>query len=183
MMGRAIAERYAKVFYELNAPRQKLEQGLAELDAFVFILHQQPQFAEFLNAPQIEAHEKQKMLKKIFGNKFEETLINFISYLIEQKRLSFLSQILREYGLRVDEHLGVWRVDLKTAVPINEEIETQLRKKIEDVYKKRVVIHTEVDPSIIGGAILVIANEMADWSVKGRLKNLKEELLAYDTRI
>lgn len=183
MMGRAIADRYAKVFYDLYASREKLELGLAELDAFVFILNQQPQFAEFLNAPQIEAHEKQKLMKKIFGNKFEETFINFISYLIEQKRLSFLSQILKEYGLLVDEHLGVWRVGLKTAIPISEKLETELRQKIEDVYKKKVVIHTEVDPNIIGGAILVIANEMADWSVKGRLKNLKEELLAYDTHI
>src|SRR6188768_866277 len=137
MIGRAIAERYAKVFYDLNAPRKKLEQGLAELNAFLFILEKQPRFAEFLKAPQIDALEKQQMLKKAFGGKFEESFINFIAYLIQKKRLSYLTQIMKEYGFLVDEYLGVWKAELKTAVPLSEEMEKKLRQKLEEVYKKK----------------------------------------------
>lgn len=180
MIGRAIAERYAKVFYDLNMPRKILEKGLAELNTFLFILEKQPRFAAFLKAPQIDPKEKHKILKKTFGGRFEESLINFIAYLIEKKRLGYLNQILKEYGYLVDEHLGLWKAELTTAVPLNEEMENKLRQKLEEVYKKKIVIHTEIDPEIIGGAILIVANEMADWSVKGRLKSLKEGLL--DTR-
>lgn len=183
MIGRAIAERYAKVFHDLNMPQKKLEEGLAELDAFHFILEKQPRFAEFLNAPQIDAQEKQKILKKALGGKFGESFINFIAYLIEKKRLQQLPQILREYRLLVDEHLGLWRVELKAPMPLSGDMENTLKKKLEEVYKKKILLHTEIDPDIIGGAILIIANEMVDWSVKGRLKKMKEELLAYDTHI
>ena len=183
MIGRAIAERYAKVFYDLNVPHKKLEKGLAELDAFLFILEKQPKFAEFLNAPQIDAQEKQTLLKKSLGGKFDVIFINFIAYLIDKKRLAYLAQIKREYKFLVDDHLGLWQVNLKAPMPLSEEMEATLKRKLEEVYKKKVLIHTEIDPEIIGGAILVIGNEMADWSVKGRLKKMKEELLTYDTRI
>lgn len=180
MIGRAIAERYAKVFYDLNAAAKTLEQGLAELSAFAFILEKQPRFAEFLIAPQIDAEDKRALLKKALKEKFSLKFINYIAYLIEKKRLSYLRQILKVYSLLVDEYLGVWKAELKTAVPLSETVEKNLRDKLEEVYKKKVTVLNVVDPEIIGGAILIVGNEMADWSVKGRLKNMKEELLSYD---
>ena len=43
-------------------------------------------------------------------------------------------------------------------------------------YGKTVVLKTSVDPSIIGGMVLYVGNEMLDASVKARFEGLKKQL-------
>ena len=48
--------------------------------------------------------------------------------------------------------------------------------ELSEKYGKTVVLKTSVDPSIIGGMVLYVGNEMLDASVKARFEGLKKQL-------
>ena len=43
-------------------------------------------------------------------------------------------------------------------------------------YGKEIVLKTSVDPSIIGGMVLYVGNDMLDASVKAKFEGLKKQL-------
>jgi F-type H+-transporting ATPase subunit delta len=42
---------------------------------------------------------------------------------------------------------------------------------------REVILHTSVDPSILGGAVFRFGGRMVDSSLRGRLASLREEML------
>ena len=96
--------------------------------------------------------------------------------MIHKGRLSNFGLIANEYKLMVNEYLGIWEADIVTAIPMDDESEAKLKQKVEEDFNKKMILNKKIDPKIIGGVILVIANEMLDWSVTGRLRKLKEKL-------
>ncbi len=53
-----------------------------------------------------------------------------------------------------------------------EKVTAQLAEK----YGKTIVLKTSVDPSILGGMVLYVGNEMLDASVRARFEGLKRQL-------
>jgi F0F1-type ATP synthase delta subunit len=52
-----------------------------------------------------------------------------------------------------------------------------MEKKIGDLLKKETELTTEVERSLIGGAVFRIENTFLDASIKSQLKNIKSDLM------
>lgn len=178
MIGRAISPRYAKVLFDLDCIKSSLEQRLEDFESILNIFTDNPKLVKFLKSPQVVLNDKKKLVKNSLKGHFDETFMNFLFYLIQKKRLIHLGSIAHEYRLLVNEYLERWEADIVTAVPMDIESETKLVEKLEKIFHKKINLNKKIDPKIIGGAVLVISNEMLDWSVTGRLRKLKENLIA-----
>lgn len=177
MIKRAIALKYSKALFNSDLAQGCIGKRLDNFDLILDALKKNPKLRKFLEAPQINLDEKKRVLKSIFKDDLDDSFYNFFFYLIEKRRLIYSSQIALEYRSMVNQHLGVWEAKIITAVPIEAEIEKTLKEKLEKFYKKKIKLNKQIDSKIIGGAILVVANEMIDWSVKERLKKMKENLM------
>lgn len=181
MTHRSIATRYAKVLFNLdfNIDRKQdyFERRIDDFKNIVPIFKGNPKLLQFFKSPQIDLAEKTKVLGDILKGKIDHTFMNFLSYLVEKRALDELNFIEREYRRLVDDLLEIWEVDVVTAVPLDDKSEAKLKEKIENEFQRKVILYKDVDPSIIGGVILVMQNKMLDWSLAGRLKKLKENLI------
>ncbi len=178
MIKRTIALRYAKALFDSDQTKENLEKRLKNFEFLQEIFEKNPKLQNFLQAPQIELTEKKAFLDSNLKNEFDQIFFRFFIYLIEKRKLNHLTQIELEYRLLVDQFLNIWEAKITTAMPLDTETEAKLKEKLENFYHKKVKIKNEINPKIIGGAILVVANEMIDWSVATRLKKMKENLLA-----
>lgn len=178
MIQEALAIRYAKALFDLDPSKENREKRLNNLVSFIESLHNNPKLLEFLASPQILQEEKRELLREIFQDRMDPPFFHFLFLLIDKGRLNYLKQIEREYRKMLDEYLGIWEATLVTAVSVGSDVEKEMQRKLENYYKKEIKIKSEVNPQILGGAILIHGNEMVDWSVKERLKKLKEQLLA-----
>ena len=52
----------------------------------------------------------------------------------------------------------------------------KITEELAEKYGKTIVLKTSVDPSILGGMVLYVGNEMLDASVKARFEGLKKQL-------
>ncbi len=173
MIEYAISARYAKALFDLDRIKGSL---IGDFESIIKVLNQSPKLVKFLKSP-ISLIEKKEVFQNLLGEKLDSMFINFIFYLIQKGRLDNLQSIGREYKRMANKCLGVWEVDIVSAVPIDADFELKLKQKLEKDFCKKISLNKKVNPKIIGGAILVIENEMLDWSVATRLKKLKENLM------
>ncbi len=176
MTDHAIASRYSKALFQLDITQGQLEKRLDDFD-FLLDLHKHPKLESLLLAPQLKDEEKKELLFSLLDGRLDPVLLKFISFLIEKRRWKYFSQIARHYRLRVEKHLGIWEAKLVTAVPIDSETEKGLKEKLQNAFNKQIKFKKSVDPRLIGGATLLIENEMIDWSLAGKLNKMKKNLL------
>ena len=178
MIDHSISQRYVKVLFNLDCIQGNLDRRLIDFESITNIFSHNPKLVKFLKTPHIPLSEKKKVLQNSLKERFDPAFIDFLSYLIQKRRLTHLELIGNEYKLCVDKHFNRWEVDITTAAPMNPDSTTKLVEKLEKKFQKKIHLNKKINPDIIGGAILVISNQILNWSVTGRLKKLKEHLIA-----
>lgn len=173
----SISSRYVKVLFDLDRSKGYLTNRLDDFTLIINILKNNPKLVKFLKSPQVTLKDKITVLQNAFKENFDQTLLQFLSYLIQKGRLSYLEHIANEYRLLVNKYFGKWEATIITAIPLDQDSETKLLNKLENMFHKKIHLNKTINPKIIGGAILMIANEMLDWSVAGRLRKLKDHLI------
>jgi F-type H+-transporting ATPase subunit delta len=177
MIAGEVAGRYARALFNLASSGSELERRQLDLEVFAEALKKNPRLRTFLSAPQIKREEKREVLQAILAGKTDEKFLDFLYFVLERGRMNFLEEISREYRRRVKENLGILETNLITAVPAEPKLKELLEEKLESAYNKKIEMKEKVDPQLVGGVILVLGNQVMDWSVRDRLASLKESLL------
>ena len=172
MKGTRAALRYAKA--TLNLAKEK---GLAKEvnDDMILIqstIEENHDLEIMLKSPVIKSAPKKAVLTKIFGKKVNGITIGLINLLIENKRLSLLNLVAKEYIVIYDFLQGVEVAQITSAVPLTKELEAEILKRIKESIGKEISMNNLIDPSIIGGFVLRVGDKLYDSSVSSRLKNL-----------
>jgi F-type H+-transporting ATPase subunit delta len=63
-----------------------------------------------------------------------------------------------------------------SAIELTAEQRDQLAEKLNRIYGREVAVHVEVDPSLIGGLVIRVGDEIIDGSAAGRLEALRRQL-------
>jgi len=97
---------------------------------------------------------------------------NFLQMLADNRRLGFLPEIARLFGQLKDEAEGLVDVQVTTATPVGEGEQQQIAAALEKRFGRKVRVHTDVDATLIGGAVVRAGDLVIDGSIKSRLERL-----------
>ena len=103
---------------------------------------------------------------------------NFIALLAENKRLPFLPEISQIFNALKDDAERVVDVHITAATALPEAEGAQLTAALEKRFDRKVRVQSDIDPSLIGGAVVRAGDLTIDGSVKARLARLARELIA-----
>lgn len=173
-----VGTRYATALFNLADKQKKLEQINSQLQDLSKFLKKGTPLHNFLTAPQIRDEEKEKVVKKIWSGKIEEFLLNFLLFLMKKRRIQFLEQIALDFEKLYKEKLGILEATLISVKPIEEKQQEKLIQKLKKQTSKKIQLINKLDPGVIGGGILILANQVMDSSIRHKLNSLKERLLA-----
>ena len=73
---------------------------------------------------------------------------------------------------------GRVRVEVTSAKPLSDAYYARLTEKLQRVTDRQVVLVRKQDPSLIGGVVTRVGDQVFDGSLSNRLSELKETLLA-----
>lgn len=172
-----LASRYAKTVFQLAKTEESLKKYRKELECFGNILEKKPTIFLFFNSPQIPQKEKMAVLEKTMAKEFSPEIILFLKLLLKNRRFSNLSEIIHEFTRLVHEKLGIATAFLKSALPLNEEQKNGMIEKLEQFSGKQIELEEEVDPKLLGGGVLTMNHHFIDFSLKGKLTRLSDDLL------
>jgi F-type H+-transporting ATPase subunit delta len=98
--------------------------------------------------------------------------------LIEKRRTGLIDDIVAAFEEQLDNVRGVVHARVTTAVQLNEEEASNVKRGLEAYTRRHVVVATTIDPAILGGFIARIGDQLIDASIVGRLNALRESLMA-----
>jgi len=172
-MSRA-AIRYAKAILDIAQTAEKADAVNNDMKSIVTAVAESAELKDFLKSPIIKMDVKKSALSEIFSNVEKETNSLF-NLLFENKRFEILEAIAIQYNRLFDESNGIEVAKVTTAFPITPELETKVLAKIAEFSNKKITIENIVDPAIIGGFILRVADKQYNASVANKLSELKRE--------
>jgi F-type H+-transporting ATPase subunit delta len=168
---------YAEALFEAARDQDELEEVYSDLGEFVTALRESEELRLFFYGGQVPERQKRRALDGLTeGMKTQAT--NFLKVLVDNGREEILEEVLGRYEQLVKEHLGRIEVQVTTAVELSEEQLDGLKERLARVLEGReVILETDVDPDLIGGAVFRFGGRMMDGSIRGRLESLREEML------
>ncbi len=173
----AVAHRvYAEALLEAAKEHDRLARVREEFDAFAAALEESDDLRGFLRNPQVETETKLAALDDLLAGA-DELFTNFVHLLAEKDRIAQAEDVHEEFGRLLAREERVLELELTTAVELSDKEAAKVVKQIEEASGRRVVATRTVDPDIIGGIVVQAGSVRADASVRGRLDQLREELI------
>lgn len=109
-----------------------------------------------------------------------EQLVRIVS---ANGRMSEIRFILRSFISMYYRSKGIKLVRLISTAPVSEDIQQRLCRLLEGQFDCKVSFDAELDPSIIGGFVLIIDDYMLDASVRNQIEKIRREFIVQNNRI
>lgn len=177
MTGSIVARRYAKALVKMAVEGNFLERLRDDLQKVHAAQEVSRELRNLLISPIIAIGLKKAVLAEIIARlDVDQIAENFFGLLLEKGRFKYLGPIVAAYEGLIDEKLNRVKAIVRTKYSLSPEEETSLKKALSELTGKEVVLSTGLDPSILGGLVAQIGGTILDGSLRGQLKQLKEEL-------
>ncbi len=175
MNGSRAGIRYAKAILSFALEQQKEVEVNNDMLFVANTIQESKELQLLLNSPVLKTELKKSALKEIFGSKTSALTIGLINLLIDNKRLPILGEVAKKYTVIYDELKGIEVAKVTTAIPLTEELNQQILKKVIEITGKQATVESIINPDIIGGFILRIGDIQYDASMSNKLQLLKRE--------
>lgn len=167
-----IAKRYAVAIFETAKAKGNIDEIREALNILNSKYLEEEDIKIFFTNPIITNEEKKVFLKKMFPFLGEDAQ-NVLNYVVSKDRIEYISLIRNNFLNEVYKEEGKMPVIAVFAKELSESQKNKLIKKLEEKYRKKIVLNLEVDESIIGGGILKIGNKVINGSIKHQLEDMK----------
>lgn len=171
-----VALRYAMALASFAAQNEMLDIFEKELEEIEEYLDKNEELETYLSFPKVRPEEKQEVISKLFAH-FSPEMLNFLCLLIEKKRWQELKEIRHVYNREANLYRGRVAVHVETAYPLEEDLEKELKVRLEKVTNRPIDLSTQTTPELIGGMKVRIGHQVIDGSIANQLRSLKRDLL------
>lgn len=172
-----IGVRYAKALLNVAIEKKLLEEVKNDLLFLDSLAVSVPEFNQVLSSPVVKPSEKQAIFSAALVKNTNELTLQFINLLVLHRRESRLRDIIRNFMDQYRVYKGILSATLITPVMIDDSIRNKISALLKDKYDKNIELTPKVDPSILGGFILQVADLQLDSSVQTHLKKVRQELI------
>lgn len=159
----------------------KLDQVYGDLAAIRDMINESAEFKLMLQTPAIAPAVKVSVLESICVKAgTDKSVINFLKVLIENKRLSCLSQIIELYETFYRAEKGLVPCEVTSAKELSEAERGQVKSAMQNRAESgsTLIMEYKVNPMLYGGLVVKLGEMVFDQSVQTRLERLQTQLLA-----
>ncbi len=178
-MAELASKKWAKALIELTLEDETIskEEVLSEIRDVAETINSSEELSNVINNPSISTEEKQIVICKLFQERVKPIVYNFLFVLNLKKRMNIISEIADEFEKELEELNNIVRVDITSAIDLNDERKTDIRNRIAEKLHKNVKVSWGVDADIIAGLIFNINDTVIDNSIKHKLDKLSESII------
>jgi F-type H+-transporting ATPase subunit delta len=123
-----------------------------------------------------DAAAKRALVRSLLDGRASAATVLIVSSLVEQPRERRVRQLLANAMDLVADERGRRVATVVSAVPLSAAQSERLAAALGKRYGGSVTLNTVVDPSVVGGVRVQIADDVIDASVSSRLADLRQRL-------
>jgi len=177
-----VARPYAQAIFEVADEAGALSDWSGSLGIAGELLADKG-LVEYLRAPELSDEQRLEFLAGLFDKAGADRLAgkdekgtNFLKLLLENRRIAVLPEISEHFeALKAKVENSVDAV-VTSAAPLNAQQEKEIASSLRERLGREVRITTEIDETLIGGAVIRAGDVVIDGSLRARLEGLANAL-------
>jgi len=173
----ATAKRYASAAFSVAAESDDFDTWLQPLGELSRILQMRSARIVF-TSPTVAPADKRNALDRLLPNA-SPVVRNFLHILAERDRLDEVPGIAEALREMVNRRRGIMTAEVTTAVVMDSEMEQTVAQRLAAYLHRQpnqIALRRHVDPTIIGGVVARVGDQVIDDSVRGRLERLRRAI-------
>ena len=171
-----IARPYATAVFELAQETGQVEEWSAML-GLLGLLTADKDMRQLITNPKVSRRQLQDLVFDVCGDGLSDLGRNLVKLLVQGDRLQYAQYIKNQYEQMRAAAEGKVDVEVVTAYKLDGQQRHSIAETVADRLGKQVNIKTSVDESLIGGAVIRAGDSIIDTSLRGRLAELRNELV------
>lgn len=170
-----LARPYAKAVFAEASEKGSLDVWSSDLETLSSFVSN-AEMEVLLAHPSLTADQQAQALLDVCGDKLGATADKLVSVLAENKRLALLPEIAALYEEMKAQLQNTVEVVITSAQALSGEQADKLAEALKARLNSEVRLTSEVDESLIGGAIIRAGDLVIDGTVSGKLSKLAEAM-------
>jgi len=170
-----VARPYAEAAFKIASEQQALPVWGEMLKLSAAIMND-PAMQSAIDNPRLGAPEKESLFLSVAGDKLNPIGRSFIKTLVEADRITLLPQIETMFSDLRNAAEGVAEAHIVSALALDDAQVAELKAALEKRFGKKIEATVSVDPSLIGGARIVVGDQVVDGSISGKLAAMAIQL-------
>lgn len=167
---------YAQAMFSVAEAEDALDEVEDELFRFARALEREHGFRDALTDPALPADRKRALLTEVMGERVNSVTVNLLGFIVEQGRARDLGAIVDELVALAAERRQSAVAEVRTAVPLDASHRDRLAEALERATGRKIELKVVVDPTVVGGVVARIGDQVIDGSVRRRLELARERL-------
>jgi F-type H+-transporting ATPase subunit delta len=177
-LGGSVARRYAKALFDIGVEKGTFEALGQDVESLAQLYTESRELRQTLESPVFNMTQKRAIVKSVLPRVAQSPIVhNFALLLVERGRINTLPMIARAYQELTDAQLGRVRATVISAKPLDTTTEADILRALERRTGKKVLMKSEVDPSLIGGVVARVGDLVLDGSLRTRLASVGSRIL------
>jgi F-type H+-transporting ATPase subunit delta len=137
-----------------------------------------PDVQAFAGNPNVTAAQLAETIASLVKSPLNAEAKNFIAMLAENGRVALLPEIASQFTALKNAQEGAADATVYSAFEMSAEQVNALAATLEKKFGRKLNPTVEVDPSLIGGVRVVVGDEVLDTSVRAKLQQMHNALVA-----
>ena len=169
---------YAEALFEFSKSKNILQEINQDLIILTNIISKTNILIDFLENPLIGQKVKINVVQSILEKSISKYILDFISILIEKKRVTLLNVIIDEFFHLVYVFNSMTVVNIYIPSVISQIQQKNLEEKLIMITNsKKIKLIINIKPELIGGMVIKIGSKVIDMSINGQLEQISLYLM------
>lgn len=172
-----VEKRYAEALLDIALEKGRVISYVQMLNDVLDIYDENPSLVSFLNNPMIDDFSKIQAVGDLFKDVLSDTLMRFLTVLINNGRISFLPDIINNFRTLANKAEHIVNIEIHSAYQLDMNQLEGISEKYKRLYDAaRIRYDVFIEPELIGGLLVRVGDKVYDDTVAGKLKRLKKGL-------
>ncbi len=171
----ASPRRFAQAAFQIAIEADRLGEWRDDLETIARAVRE-TDLPALLDSPQVPMDRKLGAIDEALGERVGPLARNLCGLLASRNAAGSVPEIADQFERMLDEHRGVVRAQVTTAVELGPEQAERLGAALGRAVGAEVTVEASVDPAIVGGLVARVGDRMVDGSVRTRLEEMRREL-------
>jgi F-type H+-transporting ATPase subunit delta len=171
-----LADGYARALLAVADAEGVLPAVEDELYAFGKALETNTELREALTDAALPSENKKAVVRDVVGERANPLTVALLGFVIDAGRAREIPRIVEDLARLASAEREHTLAEVRVAVQLSEEQRRRLAEALSRATGRQVDVKVVVDPSVVGGAIARVGDEVFDGSIASRLEDAKQAL-------
>ncbi|MBT8212528.1 MAG: ATP synthase F1 subunit delta [Acidimicrobiia bacterium] len=165
---------YATAVLEIAKAEGELDRVGDELNRIAQAFDSSEPLRDAMTDPRIPVDRKQGIVDELLGGRASKLSVSLVNFVVSQGRARDLSAIAAGVVAKAAHERSKEVAYVRSAIELDDETVRRLEEKLSAATGQSVEARVTVDPSVLGGLVVTVGDEVFDGSVRSRFRDLRE---------